>query len=1088
MTHGLSQLEIVGRIAALPPRERAKGVEIVGPWGSGKALVAVQTAEALGAPLLYVSHGRIEAEAAHEDLATFAGPDRAVLLPAWEVLPTDAMKPADDVISERMDALSRLARARESKTPVYASVSVRSFLQRVVSPERLTRDTVRLRVGKEYDLEAIVARLVEMGYEREWMVEQRGQLSVRGGIFDVFPISAELPFRIEFFGDEVESIRRFEPETQRSVDSLDGVEILPRSEQDLLRELAAVRTDLCAVSDYFGENTLLVIDEPMAVDDEARRLDEQFPATPFLMTWTEALARAKTFPRLALCQVSPSANDGVARFIAPMHTMSGWAHRAEGFWDQLKEWDAEGYTVQLYCNNTGERRRLFELLEERGYRPGQDGFDLRVALGAIREGFASPADKLAVLSEREMFGRRYVKRTRRRYTAGASITAFSDLRAGDYVVHVQHGVGRYSGLKRFPGKAADFLAIQYSGGDMLYVPVTHVDLVQKFVGGEGAVPKIDRLGGSSWSQTRRKVKEGIRDMTAELLSLYAKRQGKTGHAFGSDTHWQREFEDSFEYEETPDQLRAIVEVKEDMESPKPMDRLLCGDVGFGKTEVALRAAFKAVMDGKQVAVLAPTTVLAEQHFQTFQERFADYPIRVELLSRFRTAKQQKETIDRMKSGEADVVIGTHRLISRDVGFKDLGLVVLDEEQRFGVAQKERLKQLKPNVDVLTLSATPIPRTMHMALMGVRDMSIINTAPNDRLPIHTHIDVYDEGLIREAILRELGREGQVFYLHNRVQTIERAAAQVKKLVPRARVAVAHGQMAEHGLEEVMRSFIRKEIDVLVCTTIIGSGLDIPNANTIIVDRADQFGLSELYQLRGRVGRYKHRAFAYLLAPGDRALSEEAQRRLKALEEFSTLGAGFRIAMRDLEIRGAGNLLGPEQSGYIATVGFETYTQLIEETVAEMKGEAPSARYLPPFDVATDGHIPDAYVRDESHKITLYKRISSIRSVGGVEEMAEELRDRFGPVPRPVQRLLNVMRVRALGAEAGVARISAGKDGVTLEFDRPDFLAGAVKGRLRERFGARLQFLFAKVPGVRLALGEGDDPVDSARGLLEALIGG
>ncbi|MBM3290910.1 MAG: DEAD/DEAH box helicase, partial [Candidatus Hydrogenedentes bacterium] len=523
------------------------------------------------------------------------------------------------------------------------------------------------------------------------------------------------------------------------------------------------------------------------------------------------------------------------------------------------------------CATSGERKRLLELLEERGYRPGQDAFDLRVDIGRLRGGFVVPTSKLAVLSEHEMFGRHYVRRARRRFEAGTALTTFGDLKSGDYIVHEQHGIGRYLGLRRFEGKAGDFLALQYTGGDKLYVPVTHIDMIQKFTGGDGAVPKVDKLGGATWARTRARVKKAVRDMTEDLLKLYAAREAREGHAFPGDTHWQAEFEDAFEYDETPDQMRAIVDVKRDMETAKPMDRLICGDVGYGKTEVAMRAAFKSVMDGKQVAVLVPTTVLAEQHYLNFAERFADYPIKVEMVSRFRSAKEVKSVIERLKSGEVDVAIGTHRLISKDVEFKDLGLVVIDEEQRFGVSHKERLKHLRTTVDVLTLSATPIPRTLNMSMMGVRDMSVINTAPNDRLPIHTCIAEFDERLIQEAIQRELAREGQVFYVHNRVQTIERAATLVQRLVPTARVGIGHGQMHEKDLEHVMTGFVHKEFDVLVCTTIIGSGIDIPNANTIVIDRADHFGLAELYQLRGRVGRYKHRAFAYLLIPGDRALS-------------------------------------------------------------------------------------------------------------------------------------------------------------------------------------------------------------------------
>lgn len=1083
MALSLSQLDVVE--AALSQVPHSGIVEVVGPWGSGKTLVAAQVAQARGASLLYITAGRIESEAAHEDLATFTDPNQCVLLPAWEVLPTDAMAPADDVVAERMHALNAMARAMDQGEPVFASVSVRSFLQRVVNHDRLVRDTVHLEVGDEYDLEAILKRLSKMGYERELMVEQRGHMSVRGGIFDVFPISGELPFRVEFFGDEVESIRRFEPETQRSVEQVEHVQILPRSEKKLLSEQAQAPGTLSAVTDYLSENTVVAIDEPLAVLEEAERLEGLFADTPYMESWDACVKGLKKFRQLSLAQVAHDAAPGATRLTSPMRSMAAWAGNAEGFWEQLEEWDRDGYTVQLFCNNTGERRRLLELLEERGYKPGRGAFDLRIGIGRLHAGFVSPNDTLAVLSEHEIFGRKYVRRVRRRFQAGAAITAFSDVAPGDYIVHMTHGVGRYLGLRRFEGKVGDFLSIQYAGGDIMYVPVSHIDHVQKYVGGGGAVPKIDKLGGTTWTRKKALVKKSVQDMTEELLKLYAARATHRGQAFSKDTHWQDEFEDAFEYEETPDQDRAITDVKQDMESAKPMDRLLCGDVGFGKTEVALRAAFKAVMERKQVAILVPTTVLAEQHYLTFKERLADYPVSVEMLSRFRTPAEIRDIIRRLREGEVDIVVGTHRLTSGDVQFKDLGLVILDEEQRFGVKHKERLKKLKIDVDLLTLTATPIPRTLHFSMMGVRDMSVINTAPNDRLPIHTCIEVFDEHLIAEAIQRELGREGQVFYLHNRVQTIERVAEMVKKLVPQARVAIAHGQMNEHELEAAMAAFVRNEFDVLVCTTIIGSGLDIPNANTIIVDRADRFGLSELYQLRGRIGRYKHRAFAYLLVPGDKALTEAAQKRLNALQEFSTLGSGFRVAMRDLEIRGCGNILGAQQSGHIATVGYETYTQLIEETVAELTDKPVKVHVLPPFDVSVEASIPEDYIPLQSQKVTTYKRISGIRHLDDVDVMLEELKDRFGEPPEPVRRLIEIMAVRALGADVGATRLRSAKGVLSVELQGAHMLGGRTREELAERFGNRVKFSLDGETKVALTPREDEDFVDLAKNVLMVL---
>jgi len=1081
----ISKLTAVKEVTSALAREAPRPVEVVGTWGGGKAALSAQVAAELKAPLLVLTASRIEAEHVFEDLGTFAGMDRCALFPAWEVLPTDVMAPADDIVAERMETLKRLDAAAHAGKPLHVVLSVRALLQYVVRQVRLKEQSLTLAVGEEHDLEELITRLMTMGYKRELMVEQRGEMSVRGGIFDIFPISAELPFRLEFFGDEIESIRRFEPETQRSVDEVGSLDVLPRSEKELLRKEAGKKGALAAITEYFPPNTLVVIDEPLSVLEEGGNISQQLSENPFCMSWERAAERLASFRRLSVAQLPYQRTENVARLNVPMQAVSGWTGNLPGFWSQLRDWDAAGYSTVIICNNAGERRRLHQLLEEQGYRLDEPGRRLRLEIGQLSAGFMSPDDKLVVFSEREIFGRHYVRRVRRRFEAGAAITAFSDLKTGDYVVHDVHGIGRYEGLRRFQDKGGDFLAVRYAGGDTLYVPATEIDRVQKYVAGEGGVPKVDRLGGATWTRTKRRVKKVVRDMTEELVKLYAARESQRGHAFSPDTPWQYEFEDAFEYDETPDQARAIVETKSDMEAARPMDRLVCGDVGFGKTEVALRAAFKGVMDGRQVAVLVPTTVLAQQHYLTFSERLADYPVRVEVLSRFRSSKQVKETVDRLKSGEVDIVIGTHRLISKDVEFKNLGLVIIDEEQRFGVRQKEKLKQLRTHVDVLTMSATPIPRTLHFSLMGIRDMSIINTAPNDRLPIHTCIETFDETLVQEAIRRELAREGQVFFLHNRVQTILPVANLVQKLVPEARVMVAHGQMPERQLEKIMTSFMQKEIDVLVCTTIIGSGLDIPNANTIIIDRADRFGLAELYQIRGRVGRYKHRAFAYLLVPGDRVPTEDAQKRLKALEEFSALGAGYRIAMRDLEIRGCGNILGSQQHGQIAAVGYDTYSRLIREAVSELRGEPVVQRTLPAFEVAVDAYIPEEYVPSEAQKMTLYKRIAGILTAEQAREMYDELTDRFGRPPGPVARLLDVMRVRALAADAGVGVIAASREKVTVQFDNSHRLTKKAANLLREEYGRAVEFGWQDRPMASLQLGDGADMLKAAEKFLKSL---
>ncbi len=1080
----LPEITLVRSISGALNKHPKGEIDVSGLWGASKSLLALQTARRRGCGLLFLTPKRLDAEAVYDDLITFEGEDRCLLFPAWEVLPDDTMHPADDIMAERVHALERLSDGRDEGATLHVVAPMRAFMQYVIPRQQLMDKTLRLRCGETRPMEDLIGALISLGYTREIMVEQRGEFSVRGGILDIFPLSAELPCRIEYFDEDIESMRLFEPETQRSVTRIEELRVPPRSEKASLSAAKRARA-LEPFSAYFSDDALVVFDDPLAVLEEATRITGQCADSPFYMDWTRARSYLGRFSRLALGQ-TPRKDAGVAaRFSLRAMAVDSFAGKSDDFWECLRDWELEGHEVHIFCVNTGEQRRFLELLREHGYHLDKDETRIRVEVGRLRDGFVLPSEKLVLLSEREIFGRHYVRRKRRRFEAGAAVTQYGDLRAGDFVVHEVHGIGRYLGLRQFPGRTGDYLAVQYAGGDTIYVPVTYLDQLQKYMGGDGAVPKMDKLGGATWNRTKARVKRAIRDMTDELVKLYAAREQNEGHAFSPDTPWQLEFEDAFEYEETPDQARAITDVKRDMESPRPMDRLLCGDVGFGKTEVALRAAFKAVMDRKQVVLLAPTTVLVQQHYNTFRERFADYPISVEVLNRFRTPAQIKETLDRLKSGETDIAVGTHRLLSRDVGFHDLGLVIIDEEQRFGVKHKERLKQLRTAVDVLTMSATPIPRTLHFSLIGIRDMSLINTAPNDRLPIHTCIEAWEKQILREAIERELEREGQVYFLHNRVQTIGRVVNFVQQLVPRARVGVGHGQMHKHELEEVMTAFVNHEIDVLVCTTIIASGIDIPNANTIIVDRADQFGLSQLYQIRGRVGRYKHRAFAYMLVPGDRALSEDAQLRLKALEDFSALGSGFRIAMRDLEIRGAGDLLGADQSGHIAAVGYETYKDLIAEAVADAQGKPLRKRHLPHFEIAADAFIPDAYILAAPQKITMYRRIASTTSMEDIEELEAELKDRFGPIPNPVRRLLRIMETRALAAEIGAVNIQAAAKQVDVQFAAGNILAQGMQARLRAIYRNAVQFAWADKPTVSIELDANSAPLDAAHQLVRTL---
>ncbi len=937
--------------------------------------------------------------------------------PSWEILPHESRLPHADVISERLETLVALSEfsANKNQTAPLVIANVVALLQRTFTADTLKARTRTLNRGDRIEPLDLVEWLEEQGYEPEAQVTQKGEIALRGGILDVFPLTSPWPVRLEFFGDELESLRHFDPITQVSRDPITTITFPPGGELGILKQVRSAErgvrneawSELATLLDYLPPATIFIICEPERISDHARLYAEQVPANDaFFLPWADFREQilAKGMTLLDVAEVAESAfgiaanetdaepvaeeivleivneppanlaSEELALNFASLETFRplgpqapepqiAEAQRRE-FFAQLHRWSRQGYAVHVACNNDGERQRFLEIWRDYGFDSSTTLFML---LGALSRGFIYDDAKLVVVTDAEIFGRYKVQRPRRLKSPHAQATRsaldidFTEFEEGDFVVHLQHGIGRFQGLKVLPitagRKNADAMAadsgqeclvIEYASGDpgqaapKLYVPVTEAHLVSKYVGAGKARPQLNTLGGTRWAKAKAQAERAVRDVASELLAIQAARESQAGHAFIPDTPWQREFESAFLYEETRDQLKAINETKSDMERPKPMDRLICGDVGFGKTEVAIRAAFKAVMDGRQVAVLVPTTVLAQQHFNTFRERMADYPVRVELLSRFRTPKERKKVVQDLPAGAVDIVIGTHRLLQADIAFKDLGLVVIDEEQRFGVLHKEKFKQIRRLVDVLTLSATPIPRTLYLALTGARDMSTIETPPQDRLPVETIVAQYDERLIRDAIQRELNRGGQVFFLHNRVGTIEVVAQKLRALVPHARIIVGHGQMEGDALEEVMTTFINGEADVLLSTTIIESGLDIPNANTILIDRADRFGLSDLYQLRGRVGRYKHQAYAYLLLPRHAGLLADARKRITALKQYSTLGSGFKIAMRDLEIRGAGNMLGPEQSGQITAVGFDLYCQLLKQSVAALKGETVKRR--------------------------------------------------------------------------------------------------------------------------------------------------
>ena len=1007
--------------------------------------------------------------------------------PAWEILPHEDKLPHADIISDRLQTLVTLS--ENSSRPLRHSglmvTSVTALLQKTFGPEDLKNRTRPFARGDQIAPLDLIEWLEEQGYEPEAQVTQRGEIAMRGGIVDVFPPTRPWPVRLEFFGDELESLREFDPLTQVSRGEILTINLPPAGELGILknkRQKAEVRgqksesrgqgdAGLATLLDYLPRGTIFLLAEPAALAVHADTYAQTVPHNdPFFISWPDFLAG---FKRRGFTLVELSEADVVGGTDAPFEiqhlklaTLDAFRPLAERapeppvaeaqrreFFQQLLRWLRQNYAVHVFCNNDGERQRFEEIWQELGFA---DVRKPEINLGVLARGFIGDEAKLVVVTDAEIFGRYKIQRPRRQKSAHALAARsaldidFSDLAAGDLVVHLQHGIGRYLGLKYLPATTAkaetdqsqselECLVIEYApSGDAgdppkLYVPVSEAQLVSKYVGAGKANPPLNQLGGTRWAKAKEQTEKAVRDIAAEMLRIQAVRETLAGHPCKPDTPWQRDFEGAFIYEETGDQITAIAVTKADQERAKPMDRLICGDVGFGKTEVAIRAAFKCVMDGKQVAILVPTTVLAQQHFNNFRERMADYPIRVELLSRFRTRREQAAVLKNLAAGAVDIVIGTHRIVQEDIAFKDLGLVVIDEEQRFGVLHKEKFKRLRTMVDVLTLSATPIPRTLYLALTGARDMSTIQTPPHDRLPVETIATPYDERTIRDAIKRELNRGGQVFFLHNRVTTIEVMRTKLQELVPDARIVVGHGQMNAEELEEVMTKFVNGEADVLLSTTIIESGLDIPNANTIIIDRADRFGLSQLYQLRGRVGRYKHQAYAYLLLPRHARLLTDVRKRISAMKQYATLGSGFKIAMRDLEIRGAGNLLGSEQSGHITAVGFELYCQLLKQSVAAMKGEKikPRVEVRVALDFLGDaGTLPENYVTEPHHRIEIYRKLAQATEKSALDDLQKELRDRFGPLPPPVDLLLAVGDLKILASEKNVTSLEVEEDKLKL----------------------------------------------------------
>jgi transcription-repair coupling factor (superfamily II helicase) len=1012
---------------------------------AGHAYVAAAVATALDGPVLLVSPGPREAESLADGAAAFLGPERVAVFPAWEALPLEGISPSPGVAARREVAARRL---HTVTGPSIVVAPVAAALQRV-PPSLGRRDGVELEAGKEIAPDILAERLVALGYVREDLVQHRGEFAVRGFIVDVFPGDADRPVRLELSGDEVEHLRRFTPASQTSTGPIDRVVIPPVRElvpDEKIRDRARAtapshRGHLREVLDRIADGLVfegmeqavpLLFDRlPVAADllpdggwivvSRVRRTLDRATAA---VRDAEGLAEAMAWPGLVPLAGPEHALGGKPRLDLTEFAegedlgITGWGGlTGERLAERAAALAGEGYRVAVTAIGHGSVDRAVEVLERAGAPPAV------AQESGLTEGFVFPAGRVAVVGEDDLFGRRRHAHEAPRIGGRAAGAFASELSAGDFAVHRVHGVGRYLGMTRrsLAGTERDYLILEYAGGDRLYVPADQLDVVARYVGGEQ--PRIHRLGTNDWPRAKARVRRAVRDMAGELVRLYSARMAATGHAFSPDTPWQRELEDAFPYTETRDQATAIDDVKRSMETTKPMDRLLCGDVGYGKTEVAVRAAFKAVMDGKQVAVLVPTTLLAEQHYVTFSERYAPFPVRVAMLSRFLSKREQQEVLRDLAEGRVDVVIGTHRLLSRDVRFKELGLLIVDEEQRFGVTHKERLKRLRVNVDVLTMTATPIPRTLEMALSGIREMSVVDTPPEDRQPVLTYVGPYDQGVALAAVRRELRRGGQVFWVRSDVHTIDRFTSWLREKVPEARIGIAHGQMDEAVLEKAMLAFWNGETDVLVCTTIIESGLDVPSANTLVVDRADLMGLAQLYQLRGRVGRSAERAFAYLFFPPGQHLTEEAHERLAAISRLTALGSGFQVAMRDLEIRGAGNLLGAEQSGHIAAVGFDTYAQLLAESVAELRGQPMPEPKEIRLDLPVRAFLPVDYLGQESLRLELYRRIASAATDEELDRIRAEAEDRFGPLPPEAVTLLEVSSLRVVAQARGVEEISA-----------------------------------------------------------------
>lgn len=1110
-------------------------IEIEGLSESGKSYVINGIYEVSNKPVVIITNSDMEAKNLYEDLNLYLS--NVYYFPAKEIVFYNVDAISGDLRWARLNVIKEIL--SNNKNIIVTSID--AFAARYTPKDLFKTHTVSISVGDEVDFKELSKILVEAGYDRVDVVEGKGEFSLRGGLLDLFPTNSIYPYRIELFGDEIDSIRTFNTESQRSIEKVNCIEVFPakeiiiddeiidyalsniREELDLtlknnkdkergiklntiisknleeLRETHDFETIDSYLPLFYKKSESLfdyLEDYIFVLDDKVRclgKLDSTY--LEFNENYSIFLQRGDILPsqgKLLLekeelidlleekINITMDAINKGGGFLSPIRKIeinSAILHHYQGQLDLLIEdilkKKKDGYRTVILSGTRVRGERLVSTLREReiesSYRDNIESIALGevvITFGNLLKGFECPKYKTCVISDKEVFGeaKRKLSKSKSKSKGVSKIKSFAELKPGDYVVHVNHGIGVYKGIKQIEvsGHKRDYLDIVYDKGDKLYVPVDQLDLVQKYIGSEGKSPKVNKLGGAEWQKAKSKVKKSINEIAEDLVKLYAVRAAVKGYKYSKDTEWQMQFEDEFPFQETPDQLSSIEEIKKDMESDKPMDRLLCGDVGYGKTEVALRAAFKAVMEGKQVAFLVPTTILAEQHYKNMIKRFSDFPIKIDMVSRFRTTKEQKSTLQSVKEGNVDILVGTHRLVSKDIVFKDLGLLIVDEEQRFGVAQKEKIKNLKKNVDVLTLSATPIPRTLHMSLTGVRDISVIETPPEERYPIQTYVVEQNDQLIRDAIMREIGRGGQVYFVYNRVEDIEKIANYIKNLVPESRVGVAHGQMTERQLEKEMLDFMTNEYNVLVCTTIIETGIDIQNVNTIIIYNADKMGLSQLYQLRGRVGRSNRIAYAYLLYTKDKVLTEVAEKRLKALKDFTELGSGFKIAMRDLEIRGAGNMMGSAQHGHMAAIGYDLYCRMLEDTVKLIKGDIDKEPIETTVDLKVDAYIPSSYIEDEMQKIEVYKKIAAIESIDEYMDIKEELEDRYSDIPDPVYNLMDIAYIKSRAKLLSIEEIKESGNDVSFRFQAGDSDYEKIFKIIIEKYKDSIMLKFGEAP--------------------------